>query len=49
MDDGEYDMIVHDNFLYELVNELRAAGAQAIEVNGKEWLPAQSFCVLVRP
>lgn len=43
MDDGEYDMIVHDNFLYELVNELRAAGAQAIEVNGKRVVTSTEF------
>ncbi len=43
MDDGEFDMIVHDSFLYELVNELRAAGAQAIEVNGKRVVICTEF------
>lgn len=42
IDDGDY-WIVHDNYLYELVNELRAAGAQAISVNDKRVISVTEF------
>lgn len=42
MDDGDY-MIVHDNYLYEIVNELKSAGAQAISVNDKRVVSMTEF------
>lgn len=42
IDDGDY-MIVHDNYLYELVNELRAYGALAISINEKRLVSMTEF------